>query len=141
MPEMCFDNLSAGEQFDRTIHELRGDDMKLIAALLQDPYPPHFDPRRADELGYPGLLNQGPANLAYLLQPIVAELDVPTDLERIETRFHDMVFEDETVTATATVEAKTATNGRGGLVEFAVALVKENGDVAVDGMVTARFAE
>jgi acyl dehydratase len=137
---MRFDDLSPGDELDRTIDDLRGEDTKLIAALLQDPYPPHFDSRQASELGYPGLLNQGPANLAYMLQPIVRELGAPTDLEGFETRFHDMVFEDETLRATATVEEMIPEDGSGGLVEFAVCLRKENDDIAVDGTVTARFS-
>lgn len=137
---MRFDDLSVGDELVRTVEDLRGDDMKLMAALLQDPYPPHYDPRRAEELGYPGLLNQGPANLAYMLQPIVRELDGPSDLESFDTRFHDMVFEDETVTVTATVEEKTP-DGDGGVIEFSAVLTKENGETGVDGTVTARFSE
>ncbi|WP_255197616.1 MaoC family dehydratase [Halorarius litoreus] len=137
---MRFDDLSVGDELVRTVEDLRGDDMKLIAALLQDPYPPHYDPRRAEELGYPGLLNQGPANLAYMLQPIVRELGAPSDLASFDTRFHDMVFEDETVTVTATVEEKRPADDDG-LVEFSVVLAKENGETAVDGTVTARFSD
>jgi len=135
---MGFDDLSVGDELVRTVEDLRGDNMKLIAALLQDPYPPHYNPRRAEELGYPGLLNQGPANLAYILQPIVRELGAPSDLASFDMRFHDMVFEGETVTATATVEEKTPADD-GGLVEFSVVLAKENGETGVDGTVTARF--
>jgi acyl dehydratase len=135
---MRFDDLSVGDELIRTVENLRGDDMKLVAALLQDPYPPHYDPRRAEELGYPGLLNQGPANLAYMLQPVVRELDAPSDLASFDVRFHDMVFEGETVTVTATVEETTPTDD-GWLVEFSVVLAKENGETGVDGTVTARF--
>lgn len=137
---MRFDDLAVGDELVRTVEDLRGDDMKLIAALLQDPYPPHYDPRRAEELGYPGLLNQGPANLAYMLQPIVRELGAPSDLASFDMRFHDMVFEGETVTATATVEERTPDDD-GGLVEFSVVLAKENGETGVDGTVTARFSD
>jgi len=133
-----FEDLTSGDELTRTVDDLRGEDMKLIAALLEDPYPPHYDRRRADDLGFPGLLNQGPANLSYMLQPIIAELDAPTNLESFDARFHEMVFEDETVTATATVhETDWETN----TVEFGVALRKEDGTVAVDGTVTATFPD
>lgn len=136
---MRFESLSVGDELEQTVEDLRGEDMKLIAALLQDPYPPHYDPRRAEELGYPGLLNQGPANLAYMLQPVVRQLEAPSHLEGFDTRFHDMVFEGETVTATATVEGKDPDDDGGGLVEFSVVLTKENGETAVDGTVSATF--
>ena len=135
---MRFEELAVGDELDqRVIEGLSGDDMKLVAALLQDPYPPHYDPRAADELGYPGLLNQGPANLSYILQTVARELASPADLESFDVRFHDMVFEDETVIATATVEGKELVDGEG-FVTFAVALEKEGGTVAVDGSATAR---
>lgn len=133
------DYLSVGDELEpRTVEDLDGQDMKLIAALLQDPYPPHYDRRRAEDLDYPGLLNQGPANLSYLLQTIVQVLESPTDLKTFDVRFHDMVFEDETVTATATVEEKRVADGDA-LVEFALALENEDGTVAVDGTATARL--
>ncbi len=138
---MRFESLSVGDTFEQTVTDVRGEDTKLIAALLQDPYPPHFDPRHAEELGYPGLLNQGPANLAYMLQPIVRRLDRPSRLEGFETRFHDTVFEGETVTATVTVEEKEPTDDGGGVVEFSAVVTKENGETAVDGSVRATFGD
>ncbi|WP_458210638.1 MaoC family dehydratase [Haladaptatus sp. NG-SE-30] len=135
---MRFEELSTGDELTRTVTDLRGEDMKLIAALLEDPYPPHYDRRRADDLDYPGLLNQGPANLSYMLQPIIAELDVPSNVERFDTRFHEMVFEAETVTATATIREK---DPDANTIEFAVDLTKEDGTVAVDGTVTATFSD
>lgn len=135
---MYFENLSPGDELKpRIVNNLNGDDMKLIAALLQDPYPPHYNRRRADELGYPGLLNQGPANCSYILQAVVRELASPIDLEKFDYRFHEMVFEDETVTARATV-AETQLVNEKGIVVFDVALEKADGTVAVDGTVTAR---
>ncbi len=134
---MRFENLSAGDQLEpRVVDDVSGQDMKLVAAILQDPYPPHFDPQAAEARDYPGLLNQGPANLSYLLQAVVRELESPMNLRSLDVRFHDMVFEGETVTATATVEGKELVDGEG-LVTFAVALEKADGTVAVDGSATA----
>jgi len=134
-----FEDLSVGDELEpRVVEDLRGDDMKLVAALLQDPYPPHFNERHASELDYPGLLNQGPANLSYLLQTVVRSLESPTDLSSFDVRFHDRVFEHETVTATATVEDKHKTD-EGGIVEFALELEKADGTVAVDGKGKAHF--
>lgn len=134
---MEFDDLSEGDELPRrTILELSGSDMKLLAAVLQDPYPPHYDERRAEEMGYPGLLNQGPANLSYMLQTVVRQLEAPSDLRSFNVRFDDMVFETETVTATATVADKRVEDGEA-LVEFEIELGKEDGTVAVVGTATA----
>jgi acyl dehydratase len=137
---MDFEDLSPGDKLEpRTVKDLQAEDMKLIAALLQDPYPPHFDRERAEELDYPGLLNQGPANLSYLVQPVVRALDSPSNLRSFDVRFHNMVFEGQTVTATATVVDTQETDGEG-LVEFDLELQTEDGTVAVNGTATARFS-
>ncbi len=134
---MQFEHLSPGDEFNvETFENLRGDDMRLLAALLQDPYPPHFNERRAKELGYPDLLNQGPANCSYLVQTVIQKLESPSDLRSFDIRFHDMVFAGETVTATATVD-ETRTEDSEGIVELSIALEKEDGTVAVDGTATA----
>lgn len=134
---MTVEGLSPGDEFNaRTFENLRGDDMRLLAALLADPYPPHFDERRAKELGYPNLLNQGPANCSYLLQTVIEKLESPSDLQSFDIRFHDMVFAGETVTATATVE-ETRIEHSEGIVEVSISLEKEDGTVAVDGTATA----
>jgi acyl dehydratase len=136
---MDFEDLSPGDELEpRTLEDLRAEDMKLIAALLQDPYPPHFDRERAEKLDYPGLLNQGPANLSYLVQPVVRALDSPSDLRSFDVRFHNMVFEGQTVTATATVADTQKADGEG-LVEFDLELQTEDGTVAVNGTATASF--
>jgi len=136
---MKFEDLSPGDEFNvQTFENLRGDDMRLLAALLEDPYPPHFDERRAQELGYPGLLNQGPANCSYLVQTVTQKLESPSDLQSFDIRFHDMVFAGETVTASATVE-ETHTEDSTRIVDLAMSLEKEDGTVAVDGTATVRL--
>lgn len=136
---MNFNDLDVGDALESvTIDDLSGDDMKLLAALLQDPYPPHYDERRAEELGYPALLNQGPANLAYLLQPVLRVLESSADLRSFDTRYNSMVFAGQTVTATATVIEKRVADGEG-LVEFDVDLLDPEGEAAVSGTVTARL--
>jgi acyl dehydratase len=136
---MQFEALSPGDQLGSlTVEDLRGEDMKLMAALLQDPYPPHFDHRRAEELGYPNLLNQGPSNCSFLLQTVVRELESPADLRSFDLRFEDMAFAGDTVTATATVEDTRVEDGTG-LVELSLVLERADGTDLVTGTATARF--
>ena len=136
---MNYDDLIPGEDIPSVVIDgVRGDDMKLIAALLQDPYPVHFDPKAAEEHGYPDLLNQGPANLSFLLQPVLNACESPTDLRGFDTRYESMVFAGETVEATATVADKRVEEGEG-VVEFELALKKSNDETTVSGTATARF--
>lgn len=140
MNNVQYEDLTIGDELaPRVVEDVRGDDMKLIAALLQDPYPPHFDERFADELGYPDLLNQGPVNFSYLLQTVTRHLEKPSDVRSFDMQFRDMVFAGDTVVATATVTEKRTVDGEG-LVEFDLALEKESdGSVAVEGSMTARL--
>ncbi|MFP9191438.1 MaoC family dehydratase [Natrialbaceae archaeon A-CW1-1] len=133
---MELDSLDPGDELSPlVVEDLQGSDMKLGAALLQDPYPPHFDKRTAEEMGFPTLLNQGPFNLSYLLQCVLRPVISPTDLESFDVRFHAMVFEGETVTATASVASVEETNN-GQTVTFDLELTREDGTVAVDGTAT-----
>lgn len=140
MSSVQYDDLALGDELEpRIVEDVRGEDMKLIAALLQDPYPPHYDERFAEELGYPDLLNQGPVNFSYLLQTVARHLEKPSDVRSYDLQFRDMVFAGDTVVATATVADKRTVDGDG-LVEFDVALARESDDsVAVEGTVTARL--
>jgi acyl dehydratase len=46
--------------------------MKVLALLLADPNPLHYDPEAARRAGFGGLVNQGPANMAYLINMLRA---------------------------------------------------------------------
>jgi acyl dehydratase len=136
---MNYEDLSPGDTLPAvTVDDVRGHDMKLIAALLEDPYPVHFDPKAAAEQGYPALLNQGPVNLSYLLQPVLNACESPADLRGFDTRYESMVFAGETVEATATVTDKRIKDNEG-LVEFELVLQKSDGETTVSGTATARM--
>ena len=134
---MNYDDLSEGDSLPtRTIESIRRDDTKLMAALLQDPHPPHFDSERCAELDFPGLLNQGPANLSYVLQPIYEALESPADLRSVDVRYQEMVFTEQTVSAEAVVEEKRIDGGVG-VVTFSVELKTAADDVVMAGTVDA----
>lgn len=73
--------------------------IKFFAGVLRDPNPIHLDPAavRAKGLGE-GQINQGPANLAYVINALTAAF--PTGaIESLDIRFVDNVFAGETVEA------------------------------------------
>jgi acyl dehydratase len=136
---MNYSDLEAGDEVPPvTIKEIRGEEMKLVTALLQDPYRVHFDPKAAEEHGYPDLLNQGPVNLSFMLQPVLQACESPADLLEFQTRYESMVFAGDTVTATATVTDKRVEGGDA-LMEFELALTKTDGERTVSGTATVRF--
>jgi acyl dehydratase len=71
--------------------------MAVLALLLRDPNPIHFDPDASAALGFGRVcVNQGPANLAYLLTELARRTGAPTPTE-CEARFHATVVAGDVV--------------------------------------------
>ena len=109
--------------------------MEIVTALMEDPNPIHFDRRAVEEMDWPGLINQGPINMAYVSQAALAVADSPTDVVSMSFRFESNVFEGEDVASTATVTDRYREDGDG-YVELELALEKEDGDTPVSGTAT-----
>jgi 3-hydroxybutyryl-CoA dehydratase len=90
--------------------------MQAWAVFLHDPNPIHLDPAvvKAKGLGE-RVINQGPANLAYLINMLRAA--VPGGfIESLEVRYVDNVFAGDAVEAGGTVTAVSGESGRQKLV-------------------------
>ena len=85
--------------------------MKLLAAILRDPNPIHWD---AAEVARRGLgertINQGPANLGYVINMLLAWVG-PAGLRHIQARFTSNVFSEDRVIAGGTVSAVREQDG------------------------------
>ena len=81
--------------------------MKVWAKFLHDPNPIHLDPAvvKAKGLGE-RVINQGPANLAYLINMLQAAIPGGF-IESLEVRYVDNVFGDDAVEAGGTVRGVT----------------------------------
>jgi len=82
--------------------------MKAWAKFLHDPNPIHLDPAvvKAKGLG-DRVINQGPANLAYLINMLQAAIPKGS-IESLEVRYVDNVFGGEAVEAGGTVKEVSA---------------------------------
>jgi acyl dehydratase len=122
-----------------SLAEVSGERMKLLAAILRDPNPIHWD---AGEVARRGLgertINQGPSNLGYVVNMLMAWAG-PTSLRRLEARFTSNVFEGERVLAGGVV---TAVNEEGHelLVDCDVWLDRGDGTRAVAATATVAIA-
>jgi len=78
--------------------------MKAWAKFLRDPNPIHLDPAMVKAKGLGDrVINQGPANLAYLINMLQAA--IPDGfIESLEVRYVDNVFGGEAVEAGGTVK-------------------------------------
>ena len=70
--------------------------MKTMALLLRDPNRIHWDVEAVRELGMGDRpINQGPTNMAYVVNMLINWLGDPSLLRSIEVRFLDNVFAGE----------------------------------------------
>lgn len=61
-----------GDLPEWTLERVDPGSMKVLALLLADPNPLHFDPEAARRAGFGERVNQGPANMAYLVNMLRA---------------------------------------------------------------------
>jgi acyl dehydratase len=77
--------------------------MRVLAEILRDPNPIHLDPAAAAAAGLgPRVVNQGPANLAYILD-MLAQAFPAHRIRSVESRFLASVFDGDEVEAGGTV--------------------------------------
>jgi len=78
--------------------------MKVMAALLRDPNPIHFDPVSVRALGMGDrVVNQGPINHAYLVNMLTRFAGDPAAIREMTVRFMGNVFAGDRVECEGTV--------------------------------------
>jgi acyl dehydratase len=94
------------------IEAVDAEKMKIMAAILRDPNPIHFDAERVQELGLGDrVVNQGPSNLSYLVNMVTNwSGGVPT-LRSVGVRFLGNVFAGDRVECAGRVTAVDETAG------------------------------
>lgn len=101
------------------VESVSAEKMKLMAALLQDPNPIHLDPEAVRRLGLGDrVVNQGPANQAYLVNMLTRFAGGPGALREITVRFLGNVHAGDRVECTGRV---TAVDREAGLVTVELA--------------------
>ncbi len=82
------------------------DKMKIFAAVLRDPNPIHWDRAELARRGLGDrLINQGPSNLAYVVEMLARAFGGYPHIKRLTTRFTANVFEGDRVTAGGSVKS------------------------------------
>jgi len=82
-----------------TLDSVSAERMKLLAAILRDPNPIHWDPAEVARRGLgERVINQGPTNLGYVVNMLIAWAG-PSCLRRLDARFTANVFAGDRVVA------------------------------------------
>jgi|tagenome__1003787_1003787.scaffolds.fasta_scaffold19780075_2 acyl dehydratase len=74
--------------------------MVAIMGVMGDPNPIHEDEELAARLGFRGIVNQGPANLAYVVNMLLEEAGDPAAIRELSFRFLDNVVPGDECVAT-----------------------------------------
>ena len=95
------------------IERVDAEKMKTMAALLRDPNPIHFDVEAVRALGMGDrVINQGPNNVGYVLNMLLAWLGDPAGIRSVQVRFRGNVFAGDRLEAGGTVTALEERDGQ-----------------------------
>lgn len=109
--------------------------MKVFAAIARDPNPIHWDRNAVAERGLgERLINQGPTNLGYVINMLLAWAG-PTSIRELAVRFTSNVFDGDDVVAGGVVTAIRDEQGER-LADCDVWLDRGDGTRAVVGSAT-----
>jgi acyl dehydratase len=113
--------------------------MQLLAAILRDPNPIHWDRAEVAKRGLGDrLINQGPTNVGYVCNALLSWVG-PDALRLLTVRFTSNVFDGDAVVASGVVTA-VLTEGDVRLVTCDVWLDRGDGTRAVEGEAVVSIA-
>jgi acyl dehydratase len=126
-----------GDQLEALVVEaVDAEKMKVMAAILQDPNPIHYDVDLVRRLGYgDGPINQGPINMAWFMDCAIRFAGGRERLRRVQMRFLGNVFGGERFVAEGRV---TAVDEAAGTAELAIDCTS-NGRPVLSGTATVAF--
>jgi acyl dehydratase len=114
--------------------------MKTVAALLHDPNPIHFDLEAVGALGMGDRqVNQGPTNMAYVVNALTAWTGDAGSVRRLQVRFLGNVFAGDRVSAGGVVTGIREDGGRR-LADLDVWLERSPADRVLAGTATVALA-
>jgi len=108
--------------------------IRRVMDVMDDVNPVHIDEELVRRMGLRGLVNQGPCNLAYIINMLVAWTGNPDCVKRMQVRFHNLVVPGDRTLAGGTVTA--VRDGASPEADCDVWLRLEDGTTLLAGMAT-----
>lgn len=94
-----------------TVTDVRDEDVRIVALVLRDPNPIHYDLKEVARLGFGDrAVNQGGATMAYIASYLTALTGSRAAIKELSCAFRGNVFVGDDVTVGATVTSVTETN-------------------------------
>ncbi len=85
--------------------DITKDRIRAVMDAMDDVNPVHIDEELVKRMGLRGLVNQGPSNLSYIVNMLVAWTGDPDCVQRLKVRFHNLVVPGDQTVAGGTVTA------------------------------------
>ena len=114
------------------VPEVRPQDIVTIMDVMGDVNPIHVDDDLARGLGLRGPVNQGPANLAYVVNMLIAWAGTPQAIRRIGVRFQSISCPGDHLEARGWVDSLSRADD-GVIAHCQVDLVRKGGEVILSG--------
>ena len=122
------------------IPAVRIEDVVAIMDVMDDVNPIHVDEPLAHSLGLRGRVNQGPANLAYVINMLIAWAGSPEAIAHINVRFRAISCPDDRLEARGEVMAVEQTPD-GPLARCSFELLRDGGEVILKGTADVRLPQ
>lgn len=105
-------SLTVGSELPpRIITNVRDEDIRIVALVLRDPNPIHYDLKEVARLGFGDrAVNQGGATMAYIASYLAALSGSRAAIKELSCAFRGNVFAGDDVTVGATVTSVTDTD-------------------------------
>ena len=113
--------------------------MALMAAILRDPNPIHFEPAIGADGETSRRSNQGPLNVGYVANMLTSWAG-PDSIKRLKVRFVANVFDGDYVEASGVVTALEE-DADEATAECDVKLTRSNGDLVLTGTAVVRTTQ
>jgi acyl dehydratase len=113
--------------------------IQMVMDAMDDVNPVHIDEELVKKMGLRGLVNQGPSNLAYIINMLAAWTGDPDCVLRMKIRFHNLVVPGDNTVAGGTVTAVRDEAGRR-VADCDVWLKLQDGTTMLAGMATVAIS-
>lgn len=134
---MTENEIQIGDAVTKRFEEVRAEEIKMMTAITRDPNPIHFDRKVVEEMGMPGLVNQGASNLSYFVQGVNEFVESPAELVDVDVRFESQVFEGDSLETVVTVD-DVRTRGETTIYKLTGEVAKDDGTVVLTGNATVK---
>lgn len=135
---VSFDDVEIGEEVPPFTVQMDRDMYKQYNRLVHEINPLHFNEKYAQGLGFKAIVVAGVFTYSYFLRPILSMMKKPSAIKKIQIRFHEPVYIEDTITHRTIIRKKYTQDGVPHL-DCEVWVENQDGQKVTSGTVTLIF--